>query len=60
MKDYINLFYSILENIETWENSNVEKKNQIMGNYLNISRDIDIIIDFLVKILNQSSNLNLL
>ncbi len=49
MKDYVNLFYSILENVETWENSNVEKKNQIMGNYLNISRDIDIIIDYFDK-----------
>ncbi len=49
MKDYVNLFYSILENIENWENSNVEKKNQIIRNYLNISRDIDLIVAYFEK-----------
>ncbi len=36
MKNYINLFYSILEKIDKWDNLNQAKKSEILVNFLNI------------------------
>ena len=40
MKDYVNLFFSILEKIEIWENLNQSDKLKLMCNYMNIKEDI--------------------
>ena len=35
MKNYINTFYSIVQKIDSWDNINNSKKNEIFVNYLN-------------------------
>ena len=37
MKNYVNVFYSILSKIENWEKLDNTNQNQIFENYLNIS-----------------------
>ena len=56
MKDYVNLFYSILDKIDKWENISNEKKTKLIGNFLNLRDDNDEIAiyyskyrEFLVK-----------
>ena len=39
MKNYVNVFYSILSKIENWETLDSTNQNQIIENYLNINRD---------------------
>ena len=56
MKDYVNLFYSILENIDEWDKFNKLKKTIMLRNLLNIKEDDDFFTkyfdkyrDFLIK-----------
>ena len=39
MKNYVNVFYSILSKIENWETLDSDSQNQIFENYLNINRE---------------------
>tara|TARA_Y100001970_G_scaffold288185_1_gene414821 strand:+ start:490 stop:963 length:474 start_codon:yes stop_codon:yes gene_type:complete len=41
MKDYVNLFYSILEKIENWETLSTDTKNNLIRNFMNIKEDND-------------------
>ncbi len=47
MKDYVNLFYSILEKIDRWEVLEKAKKNDIIKNYINIYDDNDKFVNYL-------------
>ncbi len=49
MKDYVNLFYSILEKIEKWENLEILQKNGLLANYMNIKEDNDLIVNYFDK-----------
>ena len=49
MKEYVNLFYSILEKIENWENLEKNEKNILIGQYMNIKEDNNIFIDYIDK-----------
>tara|TARA_A100001011_G_scaffold398569_1_gene503505 strand:+ start:495 stop:968 length:474 start_codon:yes stop_codon:yes gene_type:complete len=56
MKDYVNLFYLILEKIEKWENLDKYKKIDLMAEFLKIQEDnvffisyFDKYSDFLLK-----------
>ena len=49
MKDYVNLFYSILDKIEIWDSLNKEKKTNLMCDLLNIREDSDIFINYFEK-----------
>ena len=56
MKDYVNLFYSILDKIDKWENMDNKKKTLLIGNFLNLKDENDEISiyyskyrDFLIK-----------
>ncbi len=49
MKDYINLFYSILEKVETWDSFDSYKKKIIFKSFLNISPDNDIFVEYFDK-----------
>ena len=56
MKDYVNLFYLILEKIEKWENLDKYKKIELMAEFLKIQEDnvffssyFDKYRDFLLK-----------
>jgi cytochrome b pre-mRNA-processing protein 3 len=47
MKDYVNLFYSILEKIDRWEDLEKTKKNELVKNFININDDNDKFINYL-------------
>ncbi len=56
MKDYVNLFFSILEKIEKWDILKMSEKKQTLGNLMNIKDDNDLFVlyfnkfsDFLTK-----------
>ncbi|OCW82902.1 ubiquinol-cytochrome C reductase [Pelagibacteraceae bacterium GOM-A3] len=49
MKDYVNLFYSVLENIEKWEILKKINKNQLISDLMNIKEDNDLLTDYFDK-----------
>ena len=49
MKQYVNLFYSIVENIEMWENLDDISRKRVLGNFLNISNDNKFYVDYFEK-----------
>ncbi len=49
MKDYVNLFYSILENIESWEKIDHHEKSRLLANLLNIKEDDSLFINYFDK-----------
>ena len=49
MKEYVNLFYSILEKVEIWTDVDISKKRTIISDLLNFSKDIDLIIEYFNK-----------
>ncbi len=49
MKDYINLFYSILEKIEKWSDFEVSEKINLLKYFLNIKEDNDLFVDYFDK-----------
>ena len=58
MKEYVNLFYTILEKIETWEFLDNNKKIEMIANFINIDEDNDKFVNYFDKyrefILNNS------
>ena len=60
MKNYINIFHSILEKIESWESVEISKKNSIINSYLNINNKSYILTEyfdnFSKKLTNNSLN----
>ena len=56
MKDYVNLFYSVLENIEKWEDMNKENKSKLMTDLMNIKEDNYSIIEYFDKYRNYLLN----
>ncbi len=49
MKEYVNLFYSILEKIENWDNLSKVDKLVLIANFINIHEDNDIIVNYFDK-----------
>ena len=49
MKDYVNLFFSIIENIEKWSSLNIHKKKVVISNLMNIKEDNDLIVTYFDK-----------
>ena len=49
MKDYVNLFFSILEKIEKWDNLKMSEKKQTLGNLMNIKDDNDLFVQYFNK-----------
>jgi len=49
MKEYVNLFYSIIDKIETWENLDIRSKGIILGDFLNISKESQFYVDYFEK-----------
>ncbi len=52
MKDYVNLFYSILEKIDTWDNLNISEKKKTLSNLMNIKDDSYLFIEYFNKFSN--------
>ena len=49
MKDYVNLFYSILEKIENWNVLDASKKTKLLGDLMNIKDDNDLFVEYFDK-----------
>ena len=60
MKDYVSLFYSILDKIELWNNKNDEQKSSILSNYLDITKNAEFYVkyfdDFLLLLSKNTLN----
>ena len=49
MKDYINLFYSMLDKIHEWDQQNIEKKKSILLIFLDNSVEVNFIVNYFDK-----------
>ena len=49
MKNYINLFYSIIEKIDSWDDFDFDKKNVFFCDYLNKSLNMHNLIEYFDK-----------
>ena len=49
MKEYINLFYSILEKIDKWDNLEKMNKSNLMIDLMNIQEDSELLINYFDK-----------
>ena len=59
MKDYVNLFYSILDRIEKWSNLDKPIKMNLMRDFLNIKDDNDFFVNYFDKYRDFLSNSSL-
>ena len=46
MKDYVNLLFSIIDKIDSWESIDNAAKIDILGNFLNINKNQDFYVDY--------------
>tara|TARA_Y100000816_G_C26001510_1_gene523327 strand:+ start:368 stop:841 length:474 start_codon:yes stop_codon:yes gene_type:complete len=46
MKEYVNLFYSILEKVEKWDTFKNSEKTDVLSDYMNINEDNDFFINY--------------
>ena len=49
MKEYVNLFYLILEKIEIWDTLDKSKKTYLIADLINIERDSHLLTDYFNK-----------
>ena len=57
MKDYINLFYSMIEKVDDWEKLSTNERRSILSFFLNNSLDTVYLVDYFEKYrLNLSNN----
>ena len=60
MKDYLNLFYGMIDKIHDWDNLNVELRASILQNFLDNAVNIDFLVDYFEKyrlnLLNNTLN----
>ena len=60
MKDYLNLFHSMIDKIHEWEHLSIEKKNSIFADFIDKSADITFLTDYFEKyrlnLLNNTLN----
>ena len=60
MKDYLNLFYGMIDKIHNWENLTLESKGEILENFLDNAVISDHLIDYFEKyrlnLLNNTLN----
>ena len=63
MKDYLNLFYGMIDKIHNWDNFNNESKKQLLTNFLDNAVNIDFLVDYFDKyihfLLNNTLNSHL-
>ena len=55
MKEYVNLFFSIIENIENWKILKNNEKKEAISNLININQDNDYFVDYFDKYMNYLS-----
>ena len=49
MKDYVNLFYSILEKVDNWDTFNKDKKIDLISDLMNIKEGNDLMFNYFEK-----------
>jgi len=49
MKDYLNLFYGMIDKIDDWDNLKLKSKNTILANFLNKDIDVHYLVDYFEK-----------
>ena len=49
MKDYVNLFYTIVEKIQKWDNLNKSNKTKLIRDFINIRDKNDLFANYLDK-----------
>ena len=49
MKDYLNLFYSMIDKIHEWDHLTKQSKNSVLAMFLNNIDDIDNLVDYFDK-----------
>ena len=54
MKDYLNLFYGMIDKIHSWDELDIESRNSIMVNFLDNSSNIEYLVKYFE---NYRSNL---
>jgi cytochrome b pre-mRNA-processing protein 3 len=63
MKDYINVFYSMIDKIHSWENLPLESKKSLFINFLDNDLDIEFLVNYFEKyrlnLLNNTFNSHL-
>ena len=52
MKEYVNLFFSIIENVENWKMFKNNEKKEVISKLMNINQDNDYFIDYFDKYMN--------
>ena len=57
MKDYLNLFYGMIDKINNWDDLTPELRENILENFLNNSLNLDYLVDYFDKYqLNLTNN----
>ena len=56
MKDYVNLFYTIVEKIQKWDNLNKSDKTKLIRDFINIRDKNDLFANYLDKYRDFLSN----
>ena len=56
MKNYINIFHSILDQINDWKTESDSHKSKVLSDFLNISGNISNLIDYFDNYLINLSN----
>ena len=49
MKDYLNLFYGMIDKIHDWDNLTTESRSTLLSNFLDNSLNIDYLVEYFEK-----------
>jgi len=49
MKDYLNIFYSIIDSVDNWEKMRNSEKSDIFTKYLDVHSESDFLVDYFEK-----------
>tara|TARA_B110000483_G_scaffold242230_1_gene327348 strand:+ start:610 stop:1077 length:468 start_codon:yes stop_codon:yes gene_type:complete len=49
MKDYLNLFYGMIEKIHDWDNLAMESRGACLENFLDNAKNVDFLVDYFEK-----------
>ena len=56
MKDYLNLFYAMIDKVHNWEARTLEERETILLNFLDIDADTVYLVDYFEKYRQNLSN----
>ena len=46
MKDYLNMFYGMIDKIDNWEDLTIDKKKAVLSNFVNKNVDTSYLVDY--------------